>query len=200
MILMSRSKASNLLWLDEYVSRLGTRYPSIATALEAAGNIPGGWDIVETGSIRTLDNWQGDGCSTILLARFADETGRRLYTVDKSRDATLMAMAATSEWSGNVFCVTSDSHEFLRGLVNPIGLAYFDSMDWAVGGRTSEETIAAAKAHQLQELVLVYPHLVPRAVVVLDDNPHKTELAKALLKDRGAECLVDAQQSVWRTL
>lgn len=184
-----------LSWMGQYAGKLGARYTSFVTAFRYALDIEDAladdWCLIETGSIRTINNWQGDGGGTIVLGQFAHQQNRVLHTVDISADATSVAKHATQQWRENVECITGDSVEYLRGVDFPVGFLYLDSMDCL-------NAVERARQHQCEELMAIWPNLVPGAVVLLDDNPGKTDKTKAFLASMGAQVFVDALQSGWR--
>ena len=60
-------------------SLLGKRADTMRFALERLPESP---TIVETGCVRTADNWQGDGMSTVVFAEWVDAHHGQLWSVD----------------------------------------------------------------------------------------------------------------------
>ena len=205
-------------------SLLGKRADTMRFALERLPESP---TIVETGCVRTADNWQGDGMSTVVFAEWVDAHGGNLYSVDIDRDNVAQADALTS-WSRQVLVVLGDSVPFLANFEQPIDLLYLDSLDYPdgalrdlYGGRDDihramvlldamgEDEIVArhgtlilpSQEHCARELDAAMPWLDDRSVVVIDDaalpGGGKARLARKILEREGWRCALDAYQTVW---
>jgi glycosyltransferase involved in cell wall biosynthesis/predicted O-methyltransferase YrrM len=179
---------------QEYALKLKHRYKTFLRALDMLARSPNGKVIVETGTMRTKGRFQADGGSTYLFGEFASKLGGRVHSVDISSSALANAKEQTTSFSEFISFHEGDSIDFLHRFEDAIGLLYLDSLDCIDAERASQE-------HQLHELRAAWQHLQPGAIVLLDDNAvgdgGKTRLSKQYLEKQGAECLVDAYQSLW---
>ena len=130
--------------------------------------------IVETGTYREENNYEGDGCSTLLFDSFVDYHGGTVISVDIDPKACELA-------KNNTFfteIIESDSVEFLGTLEGKIDLLYLDSYniaDWANDW--------APAAHHLKELFAAKNCIKEGTLIVVDDNI-KTQQGRRLGKGR----------------
>jgi predicted O-methyltransferase YrrM len=145
---------------NEWAPKLGMRMPTFRAVLREAQfrNVK---SIVETGTIRTDQNWEGDGQSTIMLAEFAKERGGAFTTVDISSEATDLAKQLVP----NITVRCEDSVKFLSKLKYPIDLLYLDSFD------VNMARPHPAALHCLMELTSALPWLHSGSIVFVDDSP-----------------------------
>jgi hypothetical protein len=126
--------------------------------------------IVETGCTRIKDNWEGDGQSTVLFDKFAqDILGSLVLSVDVDPNATSLCKALVSE------CVkihTGNSIPFLRDLAKSkqenfdyIDLLYLDSYD------VDMKNVHPSALHHMKELVSIKQFIGPETLIVIDDSP-----------------------------
>lgn len=155
--------------------------------------------IVETGTHRIPNNYEGDGCSTIWFDTYVDCFGGELYSVDIDPQACELARSMTDH--AKVF--ESDSIAYLGGFSEEIDLLYLDSYnipndDWT---RDCEPA-----GHHLKELFAVRNCLHPNTLVVVDDNimvkPQNRRLGKGrliyeMLEALGKDPLFDLYQIGW---
>jgi hypothetical protein len=115
--------------------------------------------IVETGCCRKLDNWEGDGQSTIVWDWAVLEFGGKAMSYDISSDAVRLAQGLAPE----VEVVESDSVVALSGQADAesIDVLYLDSMDY--DGEPSAR-------HHLAELGAIWDRLRPGCLIAVDDN------------------------------
>jgi hypothetical protein len=115
--------------------------------------------IVETGCMRQLNNWHGDGQSTLVWDWLITRNGGMLTSVDIDENACAMVIRATK----NAHARRGNSVEVLPSLpyVSHIDLLYLDSMDWT-GDRESA-------IHHLNELASVWDRLKEGCVIAVDD-------------------------------
>lgn len=203
---MERSGRGALVWPEwfaKYSGRLGRRAYTMG---EVAVHAPAQPLIVETGCVRTFDNWNGDGCSTVVFAEMAKERGGHLFSIDNSPDAISIARASIQPkgMEHYVTFIQADSVVALAGwsngaatdrMTDKIDVLYLDSLDAHSGAADT-----AAQEHQALELAFAWPHLSIGALILLDDNitGGKTERTKKLLKRLGATLLADESQSLWQ--
>ena len=117
--------------------------------------------IVETGCYREVDNYEGDGCSTLLFDEFIEIYGGTLLSVDI--DPKACELASKNTFHAEVS--NQDSIEFLSTLDGKIDLLYLDSYnieDW------SNDWEAAS--HHLKELFAAKNVIKPGTLIVVDDN------------------------------
>ena len=104
--------------------------------------------ILETGTLRLLDNWAGDGQSTRLFDAFVNFHDGAVFSVDIDPKAVAVARAAVS---ARTHCVCADSVAFLRDVsrMAPGGfdLVYLDSLDLDVNNP------APSAFHHIKELL-----------------------------------------------
>lgn len=138
---------------------LGDRQHAFETFGELLGN---GCVIVETGTVRTLGNWIGDGQSTVVWNHYASQLDGNVWTIDiDPNGAQLVAELGLDR----VTAITADSLVTLPTLgIDHVDLLYLDSfdVDW--------ENPAPAAAHHLEELHAAAPMLGPGSIVAVDDN------------------------------
>lgn len=125
--------------------------------------------IVETGCLRQIGNFAGDGQSTLLFDRYVTARGDRshVYTVDLDPAATT---ACKSVVSSNVTVHTGDSVKYLNQLAEQfisnntqVTLLYLDSydVDW--------QYWFPSAAHHLKELAVAQRFINHDTLVVVDD-------------------------------
>jgi hypothetical protein len=138
--------------------------------------------IVETGTYREEDNYEGDGCSTVLFDTFVDYHGGCVISVDIDPNACELA----KEYTLFTEVVESDSVEFLGTLEGKVDLLYLDSFnidnwnnDWAPA------------AHHLKELFAAKNCIKEGTLIVVDDNL-KTPKGQRLGKGRLIYELMDS--------
>jgi len=117
--------------------------------------------IVETGCYREVDNYEGDGCSTLLFDEYVEIYGGTLLSVDIDPKACELASKNTFHAEVN----NQDSIEFLSTLEGSIDLLYLDSYnidDWTNDWE--------AASHHLKELFAAKNAIKPGTLIVVDDN------------------------------
>ena len=148
--------------------RLGRREPTFQMLFEYLDKLEGPLLIVETGSVREPDNWEGDGQSTLLFDRYAQgRPGTHFATCDISPVTAAKCCALVSRHT-EVKC--GDSIPFLYGLnardwTGYSRCFYLDAYD--VDWRNPQPSAA----HHLKELTALAPLLQPDSLVVVDDSP-----------------------------
>jgi len=149
--------------------------------------------IVETGTIRTLGNWAGDGQSTIVWNEFAKQLDGQVWTIDiDSAGADLVTHLNLT----NTIAVTGDSLDMLERLhVDRVDLLYLDSFDinWS-DPRPSAQ-------HHLDELHTALHLMSEGSIVAVDDNEGdigKGMFVAEFMKSIDAEQIVDGYVQAWR--
>jgi cephalosporin hydroxylase len=114
--------------------------------------------IVETGTVRSRGNWEGDGQSTILFDKWsAWHVGTRVISIDLDAEACALAREVTTS---RVEVLEGNSVEWLKDMRighPPIDLLYLDSGD--------------DPALMLAEFNAAWPMLRPGSIVLADDSP-----------------------------
>jgi hypothetical protein len=152
--------------------------------------------IVETGTYREENNYEGDGCSTLLFDQYVAAYGGVLWSVDNDPKACDLATAETD----HAIVVCQDSVEFLASLEGKVDLLYLDSYNIADWNHDCEPA-----AHHLKELFAARHCLKPGTLIVIDDNivtPQGKRLGKGrlvyeLFEALGGEPYLDAYQVGW---
>ncbi len=153
-------------WFDTKARpKLGTRADTFAKMFEYLDKFERPVGIVETGCVRYADNWQGDGCSTILFDHYVQAVGGVVYSVDIDPEATKLCRELVSS---QVFLDTGDSVARLKQLAAAhadVDLVYLDSFDLF-----RPHTIQSA-THHINELMAILPAIRDDTLVVVDDSP-----------------------------
>ncbi len=157
--------------------------------------------ILETGSLRLLDNWAGDGQSTRLFDAFVNFHNGVVFSVDI--DPAVIAVARSTV-SSRTHCICSDSVRFLNDFTAMTGgccgfdLIYLDSFDLDVNNP------GPSAFHHMKELMAV-GRLKPGTIVAVDDNlvidGHsigKGYLVEAYFANIDVPLIYNGYQKVWR--
>lgn len=125
-----------------------------------------GFNIVETGTLRKVDNWK-DGQSAKLFTDFVNAQGGKVRSVDIDPDACRIAQSLLPSNDFSVTC--SDSVTWLQSLpdLDQVDLFYLDS--WDVKWKDDRPSAD----HHLKEFLVIEPHLQPGTIVAIDDNCRK---------------------------
>lgn len=121
--------------------------------------------IIETGSMRKLDNWEGDGQSTLLFDRYVKQRhGGQVHTIDIDPQC--------GPWVSSLVSIhKEDSVSCLHHLAQrpwptqASFMFYLDSFD------VDFQNPYPSAAHHLKELVALSPLLSPDVLIVVDDSP-----------------------------
>jgi len=149
--------------------------------------------IVETGCLRQIGNWAGDGQSTAVWDWLLKQHGGYGHSYDISPESVAAARAAVTTMQVH----QQDSVEALAGFASAstIDLLYLDSYDWTA------DSDASAKHHR-KELEAIYDRLRPGCLIAVDDCMGKEKGKHALvlpwLAERGVEPIVTGYVYVWR--
>lgn len=151
-------------YFDEVAPRLNKRRSSFETMFNFLDGIKNPI-IVETGTYREENNYEGDGCSTLLFDKYVECHGGDLISVDIDPKACALARKSTTE----ALVLERDSVEALGEMEGKVDLLYLDSYnidnwsnDWAPA------------AHHLKELFAAKNIIRPGTLIVVDDNIHTT--------------------------
>ena len=158
-------------WFDKQAApKLDLREISFRKMFEYLDAFDGPVTIVETGCVRTADNWVGDGQSTILFDQYVGSGDRDsiVHTVDLDPAAT---QACRSLVSDRVVVHTGDSVAVLPRIAGQLSaegrrldLLYLDSLDLDWNNPTR------SAVHPLKELISIIGMVNPDTLVVVDDS------------------------------
>lgn len=149
--------------------------------------------IVETGCLRQVGNWAGDGQSTAVWDWLIGRVGGYGHSYDISPDSVAAARS-------QVRYVTVHQQDSVAALAtfpqaDTIDLLYLDSYDW------SAESDASARHHRA-ELEAIYGRLRPGCLIAVDDCFSETAGKHALvlpwLAERGVQPIVTGYVTVWQ--
>jgi hypothetical protein len=149
--------------------------------------------IVETGCLRQIGNWAGDGQSTVVWDWLVKQHGGYGHSYDISAESVAAARSSVSTMQVH----QQDSVEALAGFASAstIDLLYLDSYDWRA------DSDASAKHHRA-ELEAIYDRLRPGCLIAVDDCMGKEKGKHALvlpwLAERGVKPIVTGYVYVWR--
>jgi hypothetical protein len=118
--------------------------------------------VVETGTIRSEEDFSGAGFFTYLAGAYLHRRGGRLHSIDVSASNCAFAREWTAVFADTVSIHQSDSLTFLANFEQRIDVLYLDSLDTTEPGHAE---------HALHELQTAWPRLHERSVVVVDDTP-----------------------------
>lgn len=176
--------APAVLW-----DQLGRRTDAFKMIVDLLPDAP---RIVETGTVRQVGNWAGDGQSTIVWNHIAAATGGHVVTIDIDPvGAHLVDVLGLSHTTA----FTADSISTLRGLVGPYDLMYLDAFD------IDFDAPEPAQQHHLSEIVAGWHLLRKNSLVAVDDNlshAGKGLLVAEFLQSRNAVEVLDSYVRIWR--
>jgi len=162
----------------------------IANELTALGRPVG---IVETGCLRLVGNWAGDGQSTAVWDWLLSNLGGYGHSYDISAESVAAARSAVKLMQVH----QQDSVEALQTFASAstIDLLYLDSFDWSADSSASAQ-------HHLRELQAIYDRLRPGCLIAIDDCfsdlEGKHTLAKDWLASLGIQPVTKGYITVWR--
>ena len=138
------------------------RQRSIDVLLQEAGRRFTAPRIVETGTIRSEEDFSGAGFFTYVAGAFVQRQGGTLHSVDLSPDNVAFSRAWTAVFGDAVTVHRADSIAFLKTFEEPIDVLYLDSLD------TTEPRHAE---HCQQELAAALRNLHEQSLICIDDTP-----------------------------
>jgi hypothetical protein len=142
-------------------SPLADRNRTFDALLRAAGSFPNP-NVVETGCIRSPEDWAGAGNSTYIFgAWLGGRKSGRLVSIDKDANHCAFARKATQLWSDRISVECSDSVIWLRQTQRPIDILYLDSLDVEAPHHAE---------HGLAEIKAAETKLSEHAIVLYDDT------------------------------
>ena len=163
-------------WFKTVEPALAHRGVTFRKMFEYLDQVKGPVIIVETGCARQVDNWTGDGQSTVMFDRYVNERmdGSVVTTVDISSDSVDYCLSRVSKLTT---VIQDDSVHFLSELVGrintsgkTINLLYLDSFD------VDFDYWFPSAAHHLKEMATIMPAVGPETLVVVDDCPPSVDI------------------------
>lgn len=177
----------------DYLPKLGFRargFQTIFTLLYERWLEKGSLLLVETGCIREEGNWGGDGNSSIMFNRFAEETGSKFVSIDIEPRHCHLAMKLCSR--AHVICSDSVTALYrLRRSFSVVDFLYLDSFD------VNWDNPHPSALHHLKELCASVPLLQPGSIVFVDDNREgvgKGMYVKDFMDQIGAQAVHEGYQ------
>lgn len=198
---------------DQYLERFGRKngarsktFAAMVAHVEYKIQEKGFGFIIETGTARTRENWEGDGQSTIIWDWLADKfmptgivmdeynTSLRVISIDNNQ----WAIRTAREQTNHVQFEFGDSLKRLAVLpsrtLKNTWLLYLDSFDYKPGDTASAE-------HHLRELQTVWHYLPSECLIVVDDAHSETEgkhvLVSKFMESQGIKPLFWDYQIGW---
>jgi len=148
--------------------------------------------IVETGTVRQIGNWLGDGQSTIVWNHYAAQTDGVVVTIDIDPvGAHLVDTLGLSHTTP----VTADSVDTLRSMSGAVSFLYLDAYD------IDFSKPEPAQKHHLQEICAAWHLLRKGSLVAVDDNMDhagKGMLVAEFLQSHNAVELLQSYVRIWR--
>jgi len=143
--------------------------------------------IVETGCARQLDNYEGDGQSSLLFDKYIKEYNGYFWTVDLAEESVNYSKSKMT--SENSIVTLGDSITQLKQLndllpINDrkIDFLYLDSFD---APRDNPQVVQQSALHHLYELLTIAPSLKPGALIGVDDNWIEIQNGQQVLAGKG---------------
>ena len=156
--------------------------------------------IVETGTVREENNFEGDGCSTVLFDNYVGMQGGTLITVDIDPIACKTAERLTT----HAEIIESDSVEFLSTLDGKVDLLYLDSFniynwldDWKASAHHLKEIFAAKNVIKEVTLIIVDDNLYVPESEDTNKKLGKGRIIHELMKSIGIPTFVDGYHIGW---
>lgn len=182
--MMSTADLIDVPWLQ-----LGKRSEAFCTLVDL---LPANFVAVETGTVRKIGNWVGDGQSTQVWNAAARILAGHVTTIDIDPiGAQLVDELALTHTTA----ITADSIVTLRKLSGATDLLYLDAFD--IDFAAPEP----AQHHHLREIVAAWHLCRPGTVVAVDDNTPEAGKGKRVgqfLEQHGAVKIVDGYVQAWR--
>lgn len=186
---------------NNYATLLGKRAHTFRLMFERLlQKRPEGHLIVETGALRAIGNWEGDGQSTYLFGKFCGEHSGVCISIDSSLLAMDSSQRLSEDCSVRIYGESLKSLQNMRKIAEGkvIDLLYLDSFD------VDFEDASPSAEHHLSELKAVWPLLGKGSIVAVDDTPiteggviGKGQFVERYLTDKGAKKIGSGYQSVW---
>ena len=156
---------------DDVRSKLGHRQEGFDYIFEYLKTIENPF-IVETGCARQLDNYEGDGQSSLLFDKYIKEYGGYFWTVDLAEESVNYSKSQMT--SDNSVVTLGDSITRLKELNTillqdnkKIDFLYLDSFD---APRDTPDVLFQSALHHMYELTTIRSSLTSGTLIGVDDN------------------------------
>lgn len=117
---------------------------------------------VETGTIRSEEDWAGAGYSTYLFGAYLQNRGGRLHSVDLTPEHCQFARTWCQVFGETVHVHQQDSVQYLQQFDRPIDVLYLDSLDTTEPGHAE---------HAVREAQAAMHALHSQSLILFDDTP-----------------------------
>lgn len=122
--------------------------------------------VVETGTIRSEEDWGGAGFFTYLMGTYLHRRGGKLHSVDITPSNCEFANKWTRVFGETVELHQQDSIGYLRDFPGRIDVLYLDSLDTTEPGHAD---------HCQREVEAALPKLHQNSLIIIDDTPWRQE-------------------------
>lgn len=179
-----------------FFNKLGKRQAGFLNIIEHLSNIKGISYIIETGTVRYEDNWEGDGHSTCIWDWCAEQNND---IKPISIDINPKNIETSKLQTKNIEYICKDSILALNNMNEEIlsntKLLYLDSYDWNM-----EEHLESS-FHHMCELASIWSKLPKGCMVVVDDchaiNLGKHVMIQYFFAKMGKEPVFTGYQTGW---
>jgi hypothetical protein len=150
--------------------------------------------IVETGCLRALGNWSGDGQSTFMFDLFTQEHNGLFesFEINPESADNLQNICPNTD-----FYIGDAATEMYKTLSDHIDLLYLDSFD-----AFRDTSVIPAPVHYMLEFCAAWPWLSSGSLVAIDDfsvgETAKGQAVDLFLGKIGAKVLYSGYQKVWQ--
>lgn len=177
-----------------YASKLGKRKGTFRKMFEMMEALERPLNIIETGCVRILGNWEGDGQSSVMLDRFLHHHNScHLDIYDISQDHVNKCKTVVSHPNTTVHC--QDSVKGLWEYSANVDVLYLDSFD------VDFNNTFPSAFHHIKEMCSIIRHLSPGAIVMVDDNMNnkgKGQYIHEFMNNIGATVVMDEYQILFQ--
>lgn len=157
-------------WFNKILPKLEKRKISIKKTIDYLETLPDPILILETGCLRKVDNYAGDGQSTLIFDKYTQYRGNgsKVFSVDINKENVNLCKQIVSD---GVDVESEDSVKFISNFYKKIkkheklSLLYLDSFD------VSWDYPFESSAHHLKELTAATRYIDHKTLVVVDDAP-----------------------------
>ena len=156
-------------WFEDILPKLEKRAVSMKKIIDYLETLPSPIFILETGCLRKVNSFAGDGQSTLIFDNYIQYRGKnsKIFSVDINELNVSICKNIVSEYA-HVEC--SDSIKFISNFNklikdNKLSLLYLDSFD------VNWDYPLESSAHHLKELTASIPYISEETLVVVDDAP-----------------------------
>jgi hypothetical protein len=172
--------------------QLGKRTKGFEFIINYLDSINHEFSIIETGTARIQDNWEGDGQSTLIW----DFVTQNLPSTAVSIDINCENINIARNQTKNIQYIISDSVKALSKInVNDCYLLYLDSFDY------SKELHFESCFHHIMELATVYALLPSGCMIAVDDrleeNKGKHVFVEKFMNQLGLVPVFKEYQIIW---